>query len=177
MYSGLICVVLCSVLFKQTKMKSSAPWKLNIKYTYCKEVTVHIYKNDSIFYILYTIDLMTVAAIDVQWTHYHVHEKYDLDDFSFMTLCVPPEDGHTGHNGINMVSTRLVPLILRGAKKISHTTSSWSINKKQYGSTLSCSLQQFVTLPNVTTENEDSNLATFFQTSTVQLWWVLANCS
>lgn len=72
--------------------------------------------------------------------------------------------------------TRLVQLLLRGPKKISHTTSSWSINKKQYGSTLSCCLQQLVTLPNVTTENEDSSLATFFQTSTVQLWWVLANC-
>lgn len=47
---------------------------------------------------------MTVVAIEVQWTHYHVHEKYNLDDFSFMTLCVPPEDGHTGHYGINMVS-------------------------------------------------------------------------
>lgn len=95
-------------------MKSSSPWKLNIKYTYCKEVNVHIYKNDSIFYILlYTIDLLTVVAIEVQWTHYHVHEKYDLDDFSFMTLCVPPEDGHTGHYGINVVSTSLVQLLLR----------------------------------------------------------------
>lgn len=28
---------------------------------------------------------MTVEAIEVQWTHYNVHEKYDLDYFSFMT--------------------------------------------------------------------------------------------
>lgn len=37
---------------------------------------------------------MTVVAIEVQWTHYHVHEKYDLYDLSYNIMCATRRWAH-----------------------------------------------------------------------------------
>ncbi len=55
---------------------------------------------------------------------------------------------------------------------------AWTVETRQDGSMLSCSLHQILTLPSeCRSRNRDSSdQATFFQSSIVQFWWACANC-
>ncbi len=56
---------------------------------------------------------------------------------------------------------------------------AWTVETRQDGFMLSCTLRQILTLPpECCSRNRDSSdLATFFQSSIVQFWWACANCS
>ncbi len=56
---------------------------------------------------------------------------------------------------------------------------AWTIETRQDGSMLSCSLRQILTLTSeCRSRNRDSSdQVTFYQSSTVQFWWACANCS
>ncbi len=68
-------------------------------------------------------------------------------------------------------------------ENIPHTITppptAWSVEIRQDGSMLSCSLHQILTLPSeCRSRNQDSSdQATFFQSSIVQFWWACKNCS
>ncbi len=50
--------------------------------------------------------------------------------------------------------------------------AAWTVETRQDGSMLSCSLRQIVTR-----NRDSSDQATFFQSSIVQFWWACVNCS
>ncbi len=55
---------------------------------------------------------------------------------------------------------------------------AWTIETRQDGSMLSCSLHQIMTLSSECSRNQDSSdQGTFFQSSIVQFWWSCVNCS
>ncbi len=67
-------------------------------------------------------------------------------------------------------------------ENISHITPpppAWTVETRQDGSMLSCSLRQILTLPSeCRSRNRDSSdQATFFQSSIVQFWRACVNCS
>ncbi len=67
-------------------------------------------------------------------------------------------------------------------ENIPHTITpppAWTVETREDGSILSCSLSQILTLPSeCRSRNRDSSdQATFFQYSIVQFWWDCANCS
>ncbi len=68
-------------------------------------------------------------------------------------------------------------------ENIPHTITpppaAWTVETRQDGSMLSCSLRQILTLPSeCRSRNRDSSdQATFFQSSIVQFWWTCVNCS
>ncbi len=55
---------------------------------------------------------------------------------------------------------------------------AWTIETRQDGSMLSCSLCQILTLPSecCSRNRDSSDQATFFQSSIFQFWWTCANC-
>ncbi len=61
---------------------------------------------------------------------------------------------------------------------ITPTPPAWTVETRQDGSMLSCYLRQILTLPSeCRSRNRDSSdLATFFQSSIVQIWWSCLNC-
>ncbi len=65
------------------------------------------------------------------------------------------------------------------ALTITSPPPNWTVETRQDGSMLSCSLCQILTLPSeCRSKNRDSSdQATFFQSSIVQFWWTCANCS
>ncbi len=68
-------------------------------------------------------------------------------------------------------------------ENIPHTITpppaAWTVETRQDGSMLSCSLRQILTLPSeYRSRNRDSSdQATFFQSSIVQFGWTCVNCS
>ncbi len=68
-------------------------------------------------------------------------------------------------------------------ENIPHTTTppppAWTVETRQDGSMLSCSLCQILTLSSeCRSRNRDSSdQGTFFQSSIVQFWWSCVNCS
>ncbi len=56
---------------------------------------------------------------------------------------------------------------------------AWTIETRQDGSMLSCSLSQILTLPSecCSRNRDSSDQATFFQSSIVKFWWACVNCS
>ncbi len=98
---------------------------------------------------------------------------------------------HCSHKGMNMVSNntqafKRCSIGTKGPKvcqeNIPHTITppppAWTVETRQDGSMLSCSLRQILTLPSESrSRNRDSSdQATFFQSSIVQFWWACANC-
>ncbi len=68
-------------------------------------------------------------------------------------------------------------------ENIPHTITppppAWTVETRQDGSMVSCSLRQILTLPSeCRSRNRDSSdQAKFFQSSIFQFWWACANCS
>ncbi len=66
-------------------------------------------------------------------------------------------------------------------ENIPHTITppAWTVETRQDGSMLSCSLRQILTLPSeCRSRNRDTkDKATFFQSSIAQFWWVCVNCN
>ncbi len=56
---------------------------------------------------------------------------------------------------------------------------AWTVEPRQDGSMLSCSLRQILTLQSecCSRNRDSSDQATFFQSSIVQFWWSCVNCS
>ncbi len=119
------------------------------------------------------------------------------DDLSFVTWCiilleVASEDGYT----VVIKGWTWSATILREAvalkrcsigtkgyqENIPHSITppppAWTIETRQDGSMLSCTLRQILTLPSEChSRNQDSSdQATFFQSSIVQFWWSCVNC-
>ncbi len=76
---------------------------------------------------------------------------------------------------------QLVLMDPKCAKKISPAPppAAWTVETRQDGSMLSCSLRQILTLPSecCSRNRDSSDQATFFQSSIVQFWWSGVNCS
>ncbi len=122
------------------------------------------------------------------------------DDLSFVTWCiilleVASEDGYTVViKGWTWSATILMKTVAfkqcsigtKGPKvcqenipcTITPPPPAWTIETRQGGSMLSCSLRQILTLPSeCCSRNQDSSdQATFFQSSIVQFWWAWVNC-
>ncbi len=67
-------------------------------------------------------------------------------------------------------------------ENIPHTITpprAWTVETRQDGSMLSCSLCQILTQPSerCSRNRDSSDQATFFQSSIVQFWWPCVNCS
>ncbi len=128
-------------------------------------------------------------------------KKSVWDDLSFVTWCinlleVASEDGYTvvikGWTWSATILRKAVAfkrcsIDTMGAKvcqeNIPHTITppplAWTVETRQDGSMLSCSLCQILTLPSkCRSRNRDSSdQAMFLQSSIVRFWWACANCS
>ncbi len=123
------------------------------------------------------------------------------DDLSFVTWCiilleVASEDGYTvvikGWTWSatilrSAVAFKQCSISTKGSKvcqeNIPHTITppplAWTVDSRQDGSMLSCSLHQIMTLPSEfwSWNRDSSDQATFLQSSIVQFWWACVNCS
>ncbi len=121
------------------------------------------------------------------------------NDLSFVTWCIILLEVairrwvHCSHKGMDMVTKNIQAVAFKqcsigtkGAKlsqeNIPHIITpkppAWTVETRQDGSMLSCSLRQILTLPSeCRSRNRDSSdQATFFQSSIVQFCWACVNC-
>ncbi len=77
-----------------------------------------------------------------------------------------------------LIGTKGVKVCQKYPPHITPPPPAWTVETRQDGSMLSCSLRQILTLPSeCRSRNQDSSdQATFFQSSIVQFWWVCVNC-
>ncbi len=123
------------------------------------------------------------------------------DDLSFVTWYIILLEVairrwvHCSHKGMDMVSNNTQVAVVfkwcsirtKGPKtcqdNIPHTIipppAAWTVETRQDGSMLSCSLRQILTLPSeCRSRNQDSSdQATFFPIFYFQFWWACVNCS
>ncbi len=141
-------------------------------------------------------DLVTVEAIWVKWTHCHVQET-SLRWYLLCDMVHYPAGSsirrwvHCSHKGMVTVSNntqvafKLCSIGNKGPKvcqeNVLHTITppprAWTVETRQDGSMLSCTLHLILTLPSeCCSRNPDSSdQATFFQSSIVQFWWACVN--
>ncbi len=139
---------------------------------------------------------MTVKAIWVKWTHCHVQET-SLRWFELCDMVHYPAGSSPHKMGIkgwtwsatilrNSLAFKWCSIGTKRPKvcqeNIPHTITppppAWTVETRQDGSMLSCSLLQILTLlSECCSRNRDSSdQATFFQSSIVQFYWACVNC-
>ncbi len=142
-------------------------------------------------------ELVTMETIWVKWTHFHVQET-SLRWFELCDMVHYPAGSshqkmvHCSHKGMDMVSNntqvscgfKQCSIGTKGPKvcqeNIPRTITpppAWTVETRQDGSMLSCSLHQILTLPSecCSRNRDSSDQATFFQSSIIQFWWACAN--